>query len=90
MPVQRIRSDIKVGESEIESPEKEILRSSPFPENSLKTPSPCVKCLPSPAPLVFTPVLPEKSCCVNCDAEMTPDHQCDAMDSDGNWEDVEN
>ena len=57
---QRIRTDIHVGESEIESPEKEILRSPPFPENSPSPISPCKKGLPSPAPLVFTPVkLPE-------------------------------
>ena len=38
---------------------------------------------------MFTPVPPKKSSCLNCDAEMTPDHQCDAMDSDSSWEDVE-
>ena len=31
---QRIRSDIQIGESDVESPEKEILRSSPIPPNS--------------------------------------------------------
>ena len=74
---QRIRSDFKIGESEVESPEKEILRSPPCPESSPPPISPCVKGFPSPAPLVFTPVQRESSKCVNCDAEMTPDHQCE-------------
>ena len=26
---------------------------------------------------------------MNCEAEMTPDHQCEATDSESNWEDVE-
>ena len=45
---------------------------------------PCQKGFPSPAPLVFTPMkaLLEKPSCENCDAEMTPDHQCRAVDSD--------
>ena len=71
---QRIRSDIQVGESEVESPEKEILRSSPILENSLSLRSPYDR-HPS---------------CLNCGAEMTPHHQCDTTDSDSNWEDVEN
>ena len=79
---QRIRKDIQVGESEIESPEhcsaKEILRSPPFPEDSPSPFSPCMRALHSPAPLVFTPVPPEKSKCLNCEGEMTPDHQCEA------------
>ena len=29
------------------------------------------------------------SSCMNCEAEMTPDHQCEATDSESNWEDVE-
>ena len=82
---QRIRSDIQIGESEVESPEKELLRSSPCPENSPLPISHCMKSLPSPAPvpLVFTPgpVPPEKSRCLNCEAEMTPEHQCEAKDS---------
>ena len=86
---QRIRSDIQVGESEVDSPEKEILRSPPSPENSLPPISPCPKGFPSPAPLVFTPMPPKKSSCLNCEAEMKPDHQCDATDSDSSWEDVE-
>ena len=85
---QRIRSDIQVGESEIESPEKEILRSSPSPENTPSPISPCAKGLPLLAPLVFTPVPPQQSSCLNCDAQMTVDHQCEAADSDGNLEDV--
>ena len=87
---QRIRKDIQVGDSEVESPEKETLRSPPFSENSPSLISPSSKGLPSPAPLVFTPVQSKKSSCMNCEAEMTPDHQCEATDSDSNWEDVEN
>ena len=71
---QRIREDIHVEESEIESPDKEILRSSTFPENSSPI-SPCAKGLPSPTPLVFTPVLPEK--------------QVETADSDSSWEDIQ-
>ena len=52
---QRIRKDIGVGESEIESPEKEVLRSPTFLENSPSPLSPCMKEIPPPAPLVFTP-----------------------------------
>ena len=81
---QRIRKDIQIGESEVESPEKEVLRSPHCPETlSESSPShispisPCAKGFPSPAPLVFTPVQLERSKCVNCDAEMTPDHQCE-------------
>ena len=84
---QRIRSDIQVGECEVDSPEKEILRSSPFMENSLPPISPCAEGTPSPAPLVFTPVTQQKSNCLNCEALMTLDHQCEVSDSD--WEDVE-
>ena len=89
---QRIRADIHIEESEAESPEKEILRSSPCPTNSSSPISPCLKSLPSPVPLDFTPPPPERSrlsSCVNCDDEMTPDHQCVATDSDSNWEDIE-
>ena len=37
-----------------------------------------------PAPLVFTPspVPTVKSSCSNCEAEMTPDHQCEVTDSE--------
>ena len=53
---QRIRADFKIGESETESPEKELLRSQPSPEKALSPISPSgVKGLPPPAPLVFTP-----------------------------------
>ena len=31
----------------------------------------------------------EKSRCLNCDAEMTLDHQCKVLNSESNWEDVE-
>ena len=53
---QRIRADFKIGESEIESPEKEVLRSQPSPEKALSPTSPSgVKGFPPPAPLAFTP-----------------------------------
>ena len=53
---QRIRADFKIGESEIESPEKEFLRSQPSPEKALSPTSPSgVKGFPPPAPLAFTP-----------------------------------
>ena len=86
---QRIRLDIQVCDSEVDSPEKEVLRSYPSPKNSLPPISPCVKGFPSPTPLVYTPVPPKMSSCMNCEAEMTPDHQCEATDSESNWEDVE-
>ena len=35
-------------------------------------------------------VPPEKPSCLNCDAEMMHDHQCEAIESDSSWEDVEN
>ena len=81
---QRIRKDIQIGESEAESPEKEVLRSPPCLENSPAPFSPCMKGIPSPAPLVFTPVPPErlKLNCSNCDAGMTPQHQCEALVSE--------
>ena len=74
---QRIRSDIKICESEIESPEKELLRSSPCPEKSPCPMSPYSKGFPSPAPLVFTP---SKVQCSNCDGDMTHDHQCGVLE----------
>ena len=90
---QRIREDILIEEDEVESPEKEVLRSSPFPENSPAPFSPFPRDIPSPAPLVFTPVPETLSLnCLNCDAEMTVHHQCEdilATDSEGNWEDIE-
>ena len=53
---QRIRADFKIAEREIESPEKELLRSQSSPE---KAPSPIspsgAKDFPPPAPLAFTP-----------------------------------
>ena len=57
------------------------LRSPPRPVNSPYPTSPIVKGLPSPAPLVFTPVPSRESRCLNCEAEMMPDHQCEASDS---------
>ena len=85
---QRIRSDIKVADSEFESPQKEILRSSPSPENSPPPISPCAKHLPAPAPLVFTPVCQKVLSCLNCEAEMTADHQCDKGDPSVSSEDA--
>ena len=102
---QRIRKDIQIGESEVESPEKEILRSPSFLENSPPlNPPHYVQGVPPPAPLFFTPPksherseMPANTAeevsakkvvplftppmsltlsCVNCDAEMAPDHQC--------------
>ena len=76
---RRIRSEIHVGDSEVESPEKEVLRSSSPPDNSPPI-SPCAKHLPAPAPLVFTPVCQKVLSCLNCEAEMTADHQCERSD----------
>ena len=75
---QRIRKDIQIGESEAESPEKEVLRSPPCLENSPAPFSPCMKDIPSPASLVFTPVPPErlKLNCSNCEEPMSSTHQC--------------
>ena len=70
---QRIRADIHVLESELESPEH--LRSSPRPVNSPSPISPCLKGLPSPARLIFTPE-PASLNCLNCESVMTPNHQC--------------
>ena len=86
---QRIRKDIQIEESEVESPEKETLRSAPILGNSPTPVSPLVKDFPSPAPLVLTPVPPKMMSCLNCEEEMTPGHQCVSTDSESNWEDVE-
>ena len=56
---QRIRSDLQIGEGEVEveSPERELLRTQSSPEKSPCLSSPLyMKSLPSPAPLVFTPL----------------------------------
>ena len=58
----------------MESPERELLRSQPDLQNS-KSPH-YVRGVPPPAPLVFTPPKSLILSCVNCDTEMTPDHQC--------------
>ena len=77
---QRLRSDFKIGDSEIESPEKELLRSQPSPE---KPPSPIspssAKGFPPPAPLAFTP------------AKLKEDVEEPAFEShdDSDWETVE-
>ena len=53
---QRIRADLQLElESEVESPERELLRSRDFPENPLPISPPSVKGFPPPAPLVFSP-----------------------------------
>ena len=72
---RRIRKDFQIEESEVESPEKEILRSAPILGNSPTPVSPLVKDFPSPAPLVLTPVPPKMMNCLNCEEEMTPGHQ---------------
>ena len=78
---QRIRSDLQIGE---ESPERELLRTTPLKFSSPS--SPRVKGFPPPAPLAFTPpkiqegcetpaplvFTPEKYSCSNCEAEMKP------------------
>ena len=89
---QRIRTDIRIGESEVESPEKEVLRGTPVLQNSPSPFSPCPTGISSPVPLEFTPVPPEKLSlnCLNCESNMTLDHQCEAVDSDSSWEDIEN
>ena len=74
---QRIRKDLQIGENEVESPEKEVLRSPPFLKNSPAPFSPCLKRIPSPVPLVFTPV-PSVNC-LNCESVMTPNHQCEEL-----------
>ena len=63
------------------------LTTFPFIENSPALFSPCLKDIPSPVSLVFTPVVPEKLSCSNCDAEMTLNHQCDceAIESDSSF-----
>ena len=51
-----MRADFKIGESEIESTEKELLRSQPSLEKPLSPISPSsAKGFPPPAPLAFTP-----------------------------------
>ena len=52
---QRIRTDLQIGESEVESPERELLRSQPAPKNSSCISPPSVKGFPPPTPLLFTP-----------------------------------
>ena len=53
---QRIRSDIQIGENEVESPERESLRSRLDPDSFPPLNSPhSVQKVPPPAPLVFTP-----------------------------------
>ena len=84
---QRIREDLQISENEVDSPEREMLRSQIFPEKSPPPSPPCVKGFPSPAPLVFTPSKTQEDTeipagnvkyvkCSNCERLMTPDHQC--------------
>ena len=77
---QRIRADFKIGESEIESPEKELLRSQSSPE---RVPSPIspsgAKGFPPPAPLAFTPAQFQ---------EDIVDPACESRE-DSDWETIE-
>ena len=59
---QRIRSDFQIGEREVESPERELLRSQLDPESfpPLNSPHCDVQGVPPPAPLVFTPQKPHE------------------------------
>ena len=85
---QRIQEDFQISENEVDSPEKETLRSQTFPEKSPPPNPPYVKGFPPPAPLVFTPskikaVEEAESVaapCQNCEQTMTPDHQCELPD----------
>ena len=55
---QRIRLDLQLGASEVDSPEREGLRSLSPPKNSPLPISPQnVKSFPPPAPLAFTPLM---------------------------------
>ena len=83
---QRMRSDFQINENEVESPEKEALRSQSSPESSLSPLSPqSVKSFPSPAPLIFTPTKINEEAetpvekpvnCSNCEEPMSSTHQC--------------
>ena len=84
---QRIRKDLQISENEVGSPERELLRTQIFPEKSPPPSPPCVKDIPSPAHLVFTPSKTEEDTeiplgnvkdvkCCNCELLMTPEHQC--------------
>ena len=77
---QRIRSDFHIDENEVESPEKELLRSHPSPQSVPYESTPSDrKVLPAPAPLVFIPSkTPKRPICPNCDVKMTPNHQCES------------
>ena len=81
---QRIRSDFQIGEAEIVSPERELLRTQSYPEKSPSLSStPNVKSFPPPAPLAFTPVQTKNDeddtalSCKNCERKFTSGHQCD-------------
>ena len=52
---QRIHADLQLGESDVESPEKELPRSQNFPENLPPISPLSVKGFPPPAPLVISP-----------------------------------
>ena len=87
---QRICRDLQLGSSEIDSPEKEGLRSCVSLENSPSPISPPnVKGFPPPAPLAFTPsktkdeivkTVSEKVCWT-CGESLTPDHKCKEQSS---------
>ena len=79
---QRIREDLQISENEVDSPEREMLRSQIFTEKSPPPSPPCVKGFPSPAPLVFTPSKTQEDTeipvgnvkdvkCCNCERLMT-------------------
>ena len=92
---QRIRSDLQIGE---DSPEKEQLRmqltplKSPFPSPTRGFPSPAPlaftppkiqeKCETPVTPSVENVQTQEEVSCLNCDAQMTPDHQCESVNTE--------
>ena len=85
---KRIREDIHVFESEVESPEKEVLRSPFFPENSPAPLSPCLKSIPSPKHLVFTPVSREDVEVVENESEHV-ENERDLVDYESDLEKLE-
>ena len=90
---QKIRSDFQIGNESPErellrtqptlvkspSPSSPRVKGFPPPAPLAFTPPKIQEGCETPAPLVFTPVPPEKYSCSNCEAEMTPDHQCEAV-----------
>ena len=75
---QKIRADLHISECEVDSPERECLRSQPPEKSPSPSSPPSARGFPSPAPLVLTPAKKlESRSCLNCDVEMAPDHQCE-------------